>query len=261
MGTDIHLVLERRVPTVETVQARAALEAAKLPLPDDLVELCAPPEQHEWIGVRYDSWLELDDEGFKGSAALFDAVYACVLGAGEWIEAEQRRRDPRYARCVGEDAIHSPWAWPTAVQRATTAARAALGLETRLTRSFGAVCAFADEPEAWLEPGGGFELAGRSYDRFALLSATARGPGSKATPRVLPCMREGVPDGCTAEQAGEHSFCWCALDALLATEWDVDGRRDAMGEACLLELDELGARIGDAGLRLSDFRLLVSFSS
>ena len=37
--------------------------------------------------------------------------------------------------------------------------------------------------------------------------------------------------------------------------------RDAMGEACLLELDELGTRLTDAGLRLSDFRLLVSFSS
>jgi hypothetical protein len=254
MGTDIYLVLERRVPTAETVQARAALEAAQLPLPDDLVELCAPPEQHEWICVRYESWLELDDEGFRATAALFDAVYACVLEAGGWIEAEQRRRDPGYARCEGED---DEW-WPTAVQRATTAARAALGLETKVTRSFGDVC--ADEPEAWLAPGGGFELGRRSYDRFALLSATARAC-MKATTRVLPCMREGVPDGCTAEQAGEHSFCWCALDALLATEWDVDGRRDAMGEACLLELDELGARIGDAGLRLSDFRLLVSFSS
>lgn len=260
MGTDIHLVLERRVKTAATVQARAALEAAKLPLPDELIELCAPPDEHEWICVRYESWLELDDEGFRATAALFDAVYACVLGAGEWIEAEQRRRDPRYARCVGEDDVHSPWAWPTAVQRATTAARAALGLETRLTLSFGAVCTLADEPEAWLEPGGGFELTRRSYDRFALLSATARAC-MKATTRVLPCMREGVPDGSTAEQAGEHSFCWCALDALLATEWDDEARREAMGEACLLELDELGTRLVDAGLRLSDFRLLVSFSS
>ena len=254
MGTDIHLVLERRVKTAATVQARAALEAAKLPLPDELIELCAPPDEYEWIGVRYESWVELDDEGFRATAALFDAVFACVLGAGEWIEAEQRRRDPRYARCVGDE-----WR-PTAVQRATTAARAALGLDTKVTRSFGSVCALADEPEAWLEPGGGFELARRSYDRFALISATARSPG-EATTHVLPCMREGVPDGCTAEQAGEHSFCWCALDALLATEWDVDGRREAMGEACLLELDELGTRIADAGLRASDFRLLVSFSS
>ena len=98
MGTDIHLVLERRVKTAATVQARAALEAAKLPLPDELIELCAPPDEYEWIGVRYESWVELDDEGFRATAALFDAVFACVLGAGEWIEAEQRRRDQRYAR-------------------------------------------------------------------------------------------------------------------------------------------------------------------
>ena len=253
MGTDIHLVLERRVKTAATVQARAALEAAQLPLPDDLVELCAPPEQHEWIGVRYDSWLNLDDEGFKASAALFDAVYARVLGAGDWIEAEQRRRDPRYARCVGDDG----W-WPTAVLRATTAARAALGLETQVTRSAGGVCARANEPEAWLEPGGGFELARRSYARFALLSSTARETGDPAN--VLACMCEGVTEGSKAEQAGDHSFCWCPLYELLATEWSA-AQRAAMGEECLRELERLGQRIVEAGLHLSDHRLLFSFSS
>ena len=92
MGTDIYLVLERRVPTAETVQARAALEAAQLPLPDELIELCAPPDEHEWICVRYESWLELDDEGFRATAALFDAVYACVLDAGLAPEQGAQRR-------------------------------------------------------------------------------------------------------------------------------------------------------------------------
>ena len=124
----------------------------------------------------------------------------------------------------------------------------------------------AEEPErqfATVPELGGSELRRRDYDRFALLLLREHAVRRREAPlSVLPCIRDGTPEDSRAAPDGDHSFCWCALKDLLATDWDGEaGRRDTMGQAAIDELDGLGARIEAAGLRLDEYRLLISFDS
>ena len=77
MGTDIHLVLERRVPDRATIQAKEGLKAVTdTPLPPEVVQNCVDQmtTTFEWLPVPYHEWLTLPDVEFSGRATAF---YEC----------------------------------------------------------------------------------------------------------------------------------------------------------------------------------------
>ena len=231
MGVELHVLLERRVPDKEALQTASTLERAELPLPNDLVEHCGRQllrGSRMWEVVRYEGWLAADDATFRATSDLFDTVFAAVFDADLWIDALRRAQ---------QDWSDYDEGWAETEDRATVAARAAVGMTTEVKDGF------VQQPEAVFNPE--CALAQCTHDRFALLTS---------------CMREGVPEDSRATPSGDHSFCWCPLDELLATEWSA-AQRAAMGEECLRELERLGQRIVDAGLHLGDHRLLFSFSS
>mgnify|MGYP001299709193 CR=1 FL=1 len=97
------------------------------------------------------------------------------------------------------------------------------------------------------------EQDGKDYDLYTTASALRNLAGGFASEVEVTAdgrVKKLIFDG-TADLLAEAR----ALVNALATDTEEVG-----GEACLLELDELGARIADAGLRARDFRFLASFS-
>ena len=84
-------------------------------------------------------------------------------------------------------------------------------------------------------------------------------------------MNDGIPADAHPsyphERTGEHSDCYCTLQALLATDWSATGdasgrsRREIMGQGGIDALLALQSEIENAGLSACDFRLLISFDS
>ena len=281
MGTDIHFVLERRVPDRATIEGKERLKAVSAsPLPPEVMENCAQQmtTTFEWLPVPYFEWLTLPDVEFSGRAtAFYERRAASLLSALTLRDVPADECAPSlwpflagidWRARVKLDGAGRQWMGGRQidVDRIDDAATAA-ALEGRYANDmFGLNGTYA-------------KLRDRNYGRFSLFSKTAgfvsrrlwRNTSRDDHVQELPCMTDGIPADAHPsymhERTGEHSDCYCVLQALLATDWnaagDANGRMqsEVMGQGGIDTLYALQSEIENAGLSTSNFRLLVSFDS
>lgn len=281
MGTDIHLVLERRVPDRATIEAKQGLSAVTdTPLPPEVMENCVDQMTitHEWLPVPFFEWLALPDIEFSCRATVFyEHRAASLLSALTLRDVPVDERAPSlwpflagigWRARVRVDGVGKQWLGGRQIDvyKIDDAATAAALLGRVANDVF---C--QDGPYATLRD--------RNYGRFGLFSKTAgfvsrrlwRNTSRDDHVEELACMNDGVPPDAHPsymhERTGEHSDCYCTLQALLATDWNATGdargrsRRDIMGQGGIDTLLSLQSEIERAGLSAGDFRLLISFDS
>ena len=294
MGIDIFFTLERRVPDRATRSATETLSsiAPHCALPTELVQHCATQisATHEWLPVRFHSWLALPDSEFAACVSTFYEVRAASI-----LSAVIGRR------VAPDETAPSLWHLLSRSEWRSAAMDANLDDdeidESATADALLAVGMLSDDGTTHAEElFDVFKVRERSYTKFALFSAAigeARAAREQVVP--LPCMVDGIPrdpkryarwlarrmaggasgsltevESCQPHPSHMHEQpgakrCYCCLNALLETDWnevcDANGRtrRQVMGEKVVDEFYRLGKEIGDAGLSLRDFRLLVSF--
>ena len=297
MGCDIHLILERRVPDCVTLEAKRHIgmvgDGSSL-LPAELIQHCGEQLSHtyEWLPVKYHEWIALSDEDFSERVHLCYEVRAAKLvsilsdrevspnvnGQSLWpFICSLRWRSQVTHSFTGRPSLYGR---EMDVHRiddvATTEGRRAVGLPDQPCKGLSRRDApfSSDGSKDLFEWNGAYSTLRRqrNYERYSLFSSAI---GSVRVPdehiQCLSCMHEGDPDDTHPSYqydcGGEHSECFCMLDVLLATNWDVicdvqgRSRRQVMGQRVIDELNTLGDKILGANLNLSDFRLLVSFDS
>lgn len=294
MGIDVYFTLERRVPDRATRSATETLSsiAPHCALPTDVVQHCATQMSvtHEWLPVRFHSWLALPDSEFAASVSTFYEVRAASI-----LSAVIGRR------VAPDESAPSLWHLLSSSDWKTAAVDANLDDdeidESATADALLAVGMLSDDGTTHAEElFDVFKVRERSYSKFALFSRAigqARAAREQIVP--LPCMVDGIPrdpkrftkwlarqmvggvsgsqtalESCKPHPSYLHEqpgakHCFCCLNALLETDWnevcDATGRtrRQIMGGKVVDEFDRLGKEIGDAGFSLRDFRLLISF--
>ena len=272
MGCDIHLVLERRVPDRITLDSRRHLgDATDAPLPPELMNHCAAmmTPSFEWLPILYQNWLTLPDSVVSEDVHRFDEVRAARLLSLILRREVAPEQSSMWVHIVSLD-------WQSRVEHDSNGNQVldghTMGDINHEAQLAGELSTHLDGHRLLCHNETLQTLRERDYCRFALLSSAAVcGRVSSEGIEVLQCMRHGIPGDAHAsyiyDRAGEHSDCWCSLDALLKTDWGVvasargETRSDIMGANLVGQLNAMGCEIREAGLSLCDFRLLISFDS